>query len=90
MLDRLRTIKGLHPERQHRLRIEYDDGQSIVIDFGPAIQRGGVFAPLADEQFFAKARPGPRGRSVCWPGDIELCADALWLQAHGQDRRHAG
>ena len=38
MLDRLRTIKEVHPEGQHRLRIEYDGGQSIVIDFGPAIQ----------------------------------------------------
>ena len=90
MLDRLRTIREVHAEAQHRLRILYDDGVAVVLDFAPIIRQGGVFAPLADEQVFAKAKPGPRGRSVCWPGDIDFCADALWLQAQKEGRRDVG
>jgi hypothetical protein len=90
MLDRLRTIREVHAEPGHHLRVGYDDGASITLDFNPIIRQGGVFAGLADEQVFAKVTIGPRGRSICWPGDIDFCADALWLQAQSQDRRHAG
>lgn len=90
MLETLRRIREVHAEPDFRLRVVYDDGQTVVVDFGPIIRQGGVFAPLADWELFRKAKPGSRGRSVCWPGDIDFCADALWLQAQGQDRRHAG
>lgn len=89
MLDRFRTIKAVQPEQELHLRIEYDDGQIIIVDFEPVIRQGGVFAPLADEQLFAQAKPGPRGRSVCWPGDIDFCADALRLEAQQENCRHA-
>lgn len=90
MLDQLRTITSVHAEPARRLRVTYSDGQTIVVDFEPVIRQGGVFAPLANEQIFAQAALGPRGRSVCWPGDIDFCADALWLEAQQENRRHAG
>ncbi|MCH8806060.1 MAG: DUF2442 domain-containing protein [Planctomycetes bacterium] len=87
MLDRLRIIREVHPQRPARLRLTYDDGQTITVDFGPVIQGGGVFTPLADWDVFSRAQPDSRGRSVCWPGDIDFCADALWLQAQQDDQR---
>jgi hypothetical protein len=90
MLDRLRTIREVQPERPSSLRIVYDDGQTIVVDFAAIIRQGDVFAPLADWETFQKARPDARGRSVCWPSDIDFCADALWLEAQRQNQRHVG
>lgn len=90
MLDHPRTIAEVQPKRPSRLRIVYDDGQSIVVDFAPIIAKGGVFEPLAEWYVFKQACPDSRGRSVCWPGDIDFCADALWLQAQQDDQRHAG
>jgi hypothetical protein len=90
MLDRLRTIREVHAEPGHHLRIAYDDGTVITVDLDQIIRQGGVFVPLADERFSVKVAVGPRGRSIRWPGDIDFCADALWLQAQTHDRRHAG
>lgn len=90
MLDRLRIIRTVKPERPSRLRISYDDGQTIEVDFAPTIARGGIFTALADWDVFEKVRPDARGRSVCWPGEIDFCADALWIEANRQDQRHAG
>jgi hypothetical protein len=36
-------------------------GQTITVDFNPVIRQGGVFAPLADPAFFARAAVDPRG-----------------------------
>lgn len=90
MLDRLRVIREVHPEQPSRLRIVYDDGQSIVLNFAPIIAKGGVLESLAEWSVFKQARRDARGRSVCWPGEIDFCADALWLEAQSDDQRHAG
>ncbi len=90
MLDQLRRIREITPERPSRLRIIYDDGQAIDVDFASIISRGGVFTPLADWEVFEKARPDSRGRSVCWPGEIDFCADALWIEAQERNQRHVG
>jgi hypothetical protein len=83
VLDRLREIRAVRAEPEFHLRITYADGQSIVVDFRPVIRQGGAFSPLVDPDFFARATVAARGRAVCWPGELEFCADALWLGAHG-------
>ena len=83
VLDKLREICAVRAERDCRLRITYTDDQSIVVDFRPLIQQGGVFSPLADPSFFSRATVSVRGRAVCWPPNLEFCADALWLGAQG-------
>ena len=45
----------------------------------------GVLAALSDPAFFAQVRIGERGGSLEWPGEIDLCADALWFETHPQD-----
>jgi hypothetical protein len=42
----------------------------------------GVFAAWEDQEIFAQARIGPNGQ-VEWPGDIDLCADTLYLEVTG-------
>ena len=59
------------------LVLTYEDDLTIEVDFTPFINQGGVFAPLADSELFAKVQTGERSRFLIWPGDLEFCADAL-------------
>lgn len=68
----------------HVLRLTFADGGTHEVDLAPLVGRGGVFAPLRDESRFADVRVAERGRAVEWPGGVDLCADALWLAAHGE------
>lgn len=77
----LPTIRSVTPRPDYQLCLVYDDGETVLADFKPVIEQGGVFAQLADPAFFALAAPDERGRAVCWPGDIDFCADALRQQA---------
>lgn len=76
MLARITSLTALSGSR---LSLGFADGSSGTLDLAPLIARGGVFARLADPAEFAKAAIGPSGRSVEWPGEIDLCADALRL-----------
>lgn len=89
-LARLHVIRAVEPRPRRRLALTYDDGSVVSVDLAPLIQRGGVFAPLADWDLFRQVCPGPRGRSLCWPGDIDLCADALRMQATADERATGG
>jgi hypothetical protein len=93
---KLHTIKWVKAVPQHpdRLQVCFEDDTAAVIDFSPILAQGGVFEPLRGplrEQWarFAAVQVGPRGRTLEWRvGEdvIDLCADALWLMAHPEER----
>jgi hypothetical protein len=83
----LRRIQHVQALPDYHLRLVYEGGSEVVVDFAPIVSEAGVFAPLADPALFAQVSLGDRGRSICWPGEIDFCADALWLQA--QEARSA-
>lgn len=85
----LRTIRSVTPAPNYKLRLTYADGETIVVDFTPVIQRGGVFAPLSDPAFFLQVSIGERGRYIQWPGELDFCADALWLEGHARESLEA-
>lgn len=73
-------IVNLTPQPGHTLLIRFADGASGVVSLAREVAADGVFASLRDPAAFAQARIGPHGRSVEWPGEIDLCADALRLE----------
>jgi hypothetical protein len=66
------------------LKVTYDNGRTVTYDVTPLIQRGDMFAHLSDKNKFQEVAIGPRGRSLVWPGELDLCADAIWLKATGE------
>jgi hypothetical protein len=62
---------------QTRLLVAYDGGRRIVVDITPWIQEGGVWAQLANPDFLNQVKVGEGGRYLSWPGDLDVCADAL-------------
>jgi hypothetical protein len=75
MFHVIRDIAWLAP---FRLRVEFDGGQSGVLHLEPLILGGGVFSRLSDSALRQQVKIDEGGRSLSWPGDIDLCADAIF------------
>lgn len=73
----------------HRLWLRYDDGACDEVDLSCLVGQG-VFAAWSDPAFHLTARLTPHG-SVAWgeDGQVELCADALYLQLTGKSVEEA-
>ncbi|MBI2926532.1 MAG: DUF2442 domain-containing protein [Verrucomicrobia bacterium] len=67
----------------YRVWLRFDDGVEGEADFSTHVGKG-VFAPWADYTFFGQAAIGEHGRTLTWPGELDFCADALWLRVTGQ------
>ena len=77
-------VKLIHvtPQAGHKLRLEYDDGTIGNVDVSAWIGKG-VFTALSDASVFETVTVGEHGE-VRWSDDLELCADALYLQMTGK------
>ena len=67
--------------------LTFADGYKATFNFQGLPDEGEVFAPLRDPALFWTAHPGSGGGSLEWitpEGDeIDLCADALRMEAEG-------
>jgi len=66
----------------YRVRLRFDDGVEGVADLSELVGKG-VFAAWRDYEFFRRAYVADYG-SLTWPGELDLCPDALWLQVTGK------
>jgi hypothetical protein len=64
-----------------RIALEFDDDTHGEADLSPLINRGGVFAPLADPALLARAFVDDG--TVCWPDDLDVATERLYALAHG-------
>ena len=76
-MHEIRDVKAL---ANHRLSVLYEDGAQFIVDMAPLIERGGLFGQMKEPEFFSQVVIGPRGRSLCWPNELDFCADALRLE----------
>jgi hypothetical protein len=79
MMPIIRSAKA-RPDSE--VEIEWDEGGISIISFHETIAKGGVFAPLADPEFFGKVTVADEGHCITWPGELDFGADALWYRAH--------
>lgn len=78
----MHRICRVQTEDGYRLRLDYADEGSVIVDLELIIHRGGVFASLADPTMFGQIAISAGGRFIEWPNGVDLCADALWMQAN--------
>ena len=73
---------------KHTVTLQWRDGSQTVVRLGHLIGHA-VYERLSDPEFFRRVSPQRDGRALAWPGSpedrIEMCADALWLEAHPED-----
>jgi hypothetical protein len=67
-----------------RLWIRFRDGVSAEIDVSSLVRFTGVFAPLADDTYFARVAVNPETFTVMWPNAADLDSDVLYALATGK------
>jgi hypothetical protein len=67
----------------YRLMVTFEDGVRAQLDFAPMVQRGGIYASLADPQCFGRVRIDREAETLIWPGGIDVCPDVLYHLATG-------
>jgi hypothetical protein len=66
------------------LELTFADGSQARLDFRDRIvNRGGVFAPLEDLEFFGRVRVDPEIGTLVWPNEVDFCPDVLYSEAMG-------
>lgn len=78
----MKHLVSAQPLPGYQLRLRYDDGVEGVVDLSAEVGRG-VFKAWEDANHFASVRIAHNGRTVEWPGEIDLCADSLYLEITG-------
>ena len=79
----MKEITSVEVLPNHKLRLRYNDGVEGVADLSNELGKE-LFRPWNDLQFFAGVKIGRRGRALIWSNEIDLCADALWLEITGK------
>ena len=77
-------MKIIHakPLPAYRLELQFDSGETGVVDLSSLVGRG-VFAAWDNPRMFEQVAVTGFG-AVEWPGQIDLCPDALYMQMTGK------
>ncbi|MDX1965025.1 MAG: DUF2442 domain-containing protein [Pirellulales bacterium] len=77
-------MKILHVKalEHYRLHVVFEDGLAGELDLAHFAGRG-VFKVWNEPGFFEKVTISSQG-ALCWPGELDLCPDAWYLQMTGK------
>jgi len=78
----MKKIVSVEPLPDYRLKLRFEDGVEGEIDLSREVDKE-IFSAWRDPKHFASVKIGHGGRSLEWPDEIDLCADALYLEITG-------
>ncbi len=78
----MKKIVSVEALPNYQVKLRFDDGVEGIADLSHLVGKG-VFAAWNDKSFFAQAQVGADGE-LMWPGEIDLCPDALYLRVTGK------
>ncbi len=68
----------------YKLRIEFKNGKSGIIDFKDYIKEDSVYACFSDIEYFKQAHVHPELDILCWPGDVDVAPETVYHEATGE------
>lgn len=78
----MHTITHAMPLEGFKLEISFDDGERGVVDLTHLAGKG-IFECWNDPAVFRSVQVGPYGE-LAWGDHIDLCPDALYMDATGK------
>ena len=72
----------VRPLSEFRIWVSYNDGVCGEVDLSEMAGKG-VFKAWEDAGFFEKVHISPH-RTIAWNGDLDICADALYMEITGK------
>ena len=88
-MENLIHVVAVEVVADHRLHLGFEDGSTGDVEFGEA-DWVGVFEPLRDPAFFARAELDEELGTVVWPNGADIAPETLhaWVK-RGRDRQPA-
>ncbi|MBU4201185.1 MAG: DUF2442 domain-containing protein [Verrucomicrobia bacterium] len=72
----LNDVQQIEYKSGYSFLIVFDDRTSAVVDFSEYLQRGPIFAPLKNPDFFRQARI--EGGTIAWPNGADIAPETLY------------
>lgn len=69
------------PLDAYSVRVRFEDGVTADVDLSFLAERGGVFEPLKDLDFFRRLRADPEAGTIVWPNDADIAPETLYEAA---------
>jgi hypothetical protein len=82
MLPRVTDVRH---KKNFELNVTFSDGVTATLDFHSRLaDRGGVFKPLQDVDFFKQVSVDSEAGTIVWPNGVDFCPDVLYAEATGK------
>lgn len=72
----MNDITKVSPVRDHVLWIQFDNGMAGEIDLKEYLEKGPIFEPLSDPEFFRQVRI--EGGSLSWPNGADIAPERIY------------
>ena len=68
----------------YRLEITFENGKSGVVDFRKYVEKGGVFARLAEPEYFQKFTVNRELGVITWQNEVDVAPEVLYAEVTGE------
>jgi hypothetical protein len=79
-MEQLVDVTGVEVIGEYRLRLSFADGTVGDVDF-TGREWNGIFEPLRDPTYFARARVDPEAGTIAWPDGLDMAPEPLYAEA---------
>ena len=74
----LQDITSAEYVEGYKLKIEFENGLSGVVDFSDYTQRGGVFENFKDLAFFRQFTISKELGTIVWNGEVDIAPETIY------------
>ncbi|MGI8828581.1 MAG: DUF2442 domain-containing protein [Candidatus Limnocylindria bacterium] len=78
------SLVSATPTDGYGVQVDFEDGTAAVVDLSYLTDRGGVFAPLQDVEYFRRLRADVEAGTIVWPNDADIAPETLYAHALGR------